>query len=228
MKKVILAGILLCVMAFSGCVQREPEKKTSAEHEVAMKTVEGREAFIAEELYEGAEILSEFKNEETGFIVSEFMAGDIHSFILFRPTEKGYAYNGEADVTLDDMVTETLWPLGDGDYNIFLRHSDDIVSLDVTYIDAETNEILQNGTVTFAEGNLALMLKDEEITHWRTRIVAHDKDGQEYVLQDGEPPEFDPIAELEKEKDWKFIKNLIKYPVIFVALYWIGERRRKK
>ena len=128
MKKCILAGILLCVMALSGCMLAEPTKKTSKEQEVAMQTEAGREAYIAEELYEGAEILSEIKNEETGFIVSEFMSGDYHSFVFFRPTEKGYAYNGEADDTLDGMVTVAYAPMGDGDYHVFLRHSEDIIS----------------------------------------------------------------------------------------------------
>ena len=154
MKKLIFIGILLCLMGFAGCVQAEPIKKTSKEQEVAMQTEDGREAYIAEELYEGAKIISEIKNEETGFIVSEFMTDDLHSFVFFRPTEKGYAYNGEADGTLDDMITEADAPMGDGDYHVFLRHSDDIVSLDVTYFDADTNEALQTGTVTFTDGNL--------------------------------------------------------------------------
>ena len=231
MKKWILAGILLCIMAFSGCVQAEPVKKPSGEQEVAMKTVEGREAFIAEELYEGAKILSEFKNEETGFIVSEFMADNLHSFVFFRPTEKGYDYNGEAEGTLDGMITEAYAPLGDGMYYVFLRHSKDIEYLHVTQIDGETNKEVQDDIVTFEGGDLALLVQqDDEMYHWRTRIVAYDIDGQEYVLRDGEAPEepFDPLEEMERELDRKFVKNLIKYPVIFVAVYWIGKIRRKK
>ena len=217
-------------MVLSGCMQVEPVKKTSGEQEVAMQTEDGREAYIAEELYEGAKILSEIKNEESGFIVSEFMAGDLHSFVFFRPTEKGYAYNGEAEGTLDGMITEAYAPLGDGDYHVFLRHSEDIVSIDLTYFDAETHEMLENGTITFEDGNLALMLRNEEINHWRERIVAYDKDGQEYILLDGEPPEepFDPIEIMEKERDRRFIKGLIKYGVVFGTLYVIGKIRRKK
>ena len=214
-------------MVLSGGMQVEPVKKTSGEQEVAMQTEDGREAYIAEELYEGAEILSEIKNEETGFIVTEFLAEDLHSFVFFRPTEKGYAYNGGADGTLDGMITEALAPLGDGDYHVFLRHSDDIVSLDVTYIDAETNEVLQNGTVTFADSNLALLLKNEEITYWRTRIVAYDTDGQEYVLQDGEPPDPDAVERMEKAKNRRSVINLIIYVVVVAMVYEIGQRRRK-
>ena len=227
MKKYILAGILLCVMALCGCVQAEPVKKPSAEQEVAMKTVEGREAFIEEELYEGAKILSEIKNEETGFIVSEFSAGDLHSFVFFRPTEKGYDYNGDAEETLKGMVTEAYSPMGDGEYHVFLRHSDDIVSLDVTYFSAETNEVLQEGTVTFEEGDLVLMPFDEEkINYWWTRIVAHDKDGQEYVLCGEEPPAIDmhPLEKTER----RMVRKLIFYIAGIAVVYAIGEKRRKK
>ena len=226
MKKRILAGILLCVMAFSGCVQAEPVKKPSGEQEAAMQTVEGREAFIAEELYEGAEILSEFKNEETGFIISEFSAGDLHSFVFFRPTEKGYDYNGDAEETLKGMVTEAYAPMGDGTYHVFLRHSDDIVSLDVTYFSAETNEVLQEETVIFKDGDLALMFFDEEkINYWWTRIVAHDKDGQEYVLCGEEPPAIDmhPMEKAER----RIARKLIFYIAGIAVVYVISERRRK-
>jgi len=62
---------------------------------------------------------------------------------------------------------------------------------------------LQTGTVTFTDGNLALMLRDEEINHWRTRIVAYDQDGQAYALLDGEPPAVDP-EELEEERERRY------------------------
>ena len=228
MKKYILAGILLCVMALCGCMQAEPVKKPSAEQEVAMKTVEGREAFIEEELYEGAKILSEIKNEETGFIVSEFMSGDYHSFVFFRPTEKGYAYNGEADDTLDGMVTVAYGPMGDGDYHVFLRHSKDIISLDVTYFDAKTNKVLQNETVTFADGDLALMLRDEEINHWGERIVAYNQEGQEYVLRDWEPLSPEELEKIEKEKDRQTVMKLIIYVAVIAVVHMIGKIRRKK
>ena len=216
MRNYIFVGLLLCVISLAGCVQREPAKKTSKEQEVAMQTEAGREAYIAEELYEGAKIISEIKNEETGFIVSEFLAGDFHSFVFFRPTEKGYAYNGDADGTLDGMITEDYAPMGDGDYHVFLRHSEDIVSIDVTYFDADTNEMLQTGTVTFTDSNLALILRDEEINHWRARIVVYDKEGQEYILADGEPPSID-LEELEKEKERRLVRKVIKFAVIFGA-----------
>ena len=227
MRKCVLAGLLLCLMGLAGCVQVEPAKKTPAEHEVAMQTEDGREAYIAEELYEGAEIISELKNEKTEFIVTEFLAGDLHSFVFFRPTEKGYAYNGEAHGTLDGMITEGDAPLGDGDYHVFLRHSADIVSLDVTYIDAETNEALQNGTVTFADGDLALMLRDEEINHWWTRIVAYNQDGQEYVLCGEEPPNIN-LEELEKERERRFVEKVILFAVVYGTAFAIGKIRRKK
>jgi len=228
MKKYILAVLFLCVMALAGCVQAESIKKTDAEHEAAMKTVEGREAFIAEELYEGAKILSEIKNEETGFIVSEFVAGDLHSFVFFRPTDKGYSYNGEAEHALDDMITEAYAPMGDGDYHVFLRHSDDIVAVDVTYMDAETNEVLQQGTVTFADGNLVLLPKDENINHWYERIVAYDQNGQEYILRSGEPLDIDLVEELEKERDRRFVRKVIRFAVIFGTAFVIDRIRRKK
>ena len=228
MKRWILTGLLLCVMALSGCMLAEPTKKTSKEQKVAMQTEAGREAYIAEELYEGAEILSEIKNEETGFIVSEFMSGDYHSFVFFRPTEKGYAYNGEADDTLDGMVTVAYAPMGDGDYHVFLRHSEDIVSLDVTYFDAKTNKVLQNETVTFADGNLTLMLRDEKINHWGERIVAHDQGGQEYVLRDWEPLSPEELEKIEKEKDRQTVMKLIIYVAVIAAVHMIGKIRRKK
>ncbi len=227
MKKHILAVTLLCIMALFGCMQAEPVKKTSASQEEAMKTEAGREAYIAEELYEGAKILSEIKNEETDFIVTEFLAGDLHSFVFFRPTEKGYAYNGEAHGVLDDIVTEAYAPLGDGEYHVLLRHSENIVSLDVTYFDGETNEVLQEGTVTFTDGDLALMLLDQEISHWWTRIVAYDQEGQEYVLCGEEPPNID-LEELEKERERRLVEKVIRFALVFGAACVIAEIRRKK
>ncbi len=219
----ILIFELISVWLLSSCTGPTP---LDAGKEAPLKTLAGRESYLAEE-YEGAKILSEIKIEETGFIISEFAAEDIHSFVFFRPTDYGYAYNGDAHGTLDGMVTEAYAPLGDGMYYVFLRHDDAIVSLDVTRINGETNEIVQNGIVTFEEGDIALMKQEDELPHWRMRIVAYDKEGREYVLAAGDPSE-EPLPDViemrEREKDREFIRFLS----ISIILIIINEIRRRR
>ena len=94
MKKRILTGILLCVMAFSGCAQAEPGM-TRAELEASLQTAEGRETEI-QATYEGAEVLSETVMEETGCIITEFSWEEAHNFVVFQPTENGYNWCGES------------------------------------------------------------------------------------------------------------------------------------
>ena len=71
------------------------------------------------------------------------------------------------------------------------------------------------------------MLRDEEINHWRTRIVAYDQDGQEYILADGEPPSID-LEELEKERERRLVRKVIRLAVFFGAAFVIDRIRRKK
>ena len=112
-------------------------------------------------------------------------------------------------------------------YYVFLRHSDSIDSLDVTRIDGETNEIVQNGRVTFEDGNIAMMKQEDELPHWRMRIAAYDMEGQEYILSDGEPleePLPDMIEMMERERNRKFMEGLIG----MLILLFIVEIRRKR
>lgn len=155
--------------------------------EANLKTLAGREAYIAAK-YEGAKILSESKNPDTDFIVSEFSAGELHSAMYFRPTESGYAYNGECvanDVL--DCVTMGDTPMGDGMYFVFLRHSDAIDSLEVARIDDETDTTVQKETISFGDTDMVLMKQTSELPVERIRLVAYDEAGEAEVLLSGAP-----------------------------------------
>jgi len=186
MKKGILTGILLCVTAFSGCAQAEPGM-TRAELEASLQTAEGRKTEI-QATYEGAEVLSETVMEETGCIITEFSWEEAHNFVVFQPTENGYHWCGESSYYPANKVGKEYIYIGEEVYDVFLRHTEEIASLEVAYTYEENDDLTLKETVTFADSNVGWVRVTDISPQYRVElltaeIAGYDVDGQEISLQ---------------------------------------------
>ena len=186
MKKRILAGILLCVMAFSGCAQAEPGM-TREEWEASLQTAEGRGAEI-QAVYEGAEVLSETVMEETGCIITEFSRGEAHNFMVFNPTENGYSWCGESAYYPANKIGKEYITIGEEMYDVFLRHTDEIASLEVLYTNEENGNLTLKDTINYENSNVGWIRVTDVITQYRVELVTaeiagFDADGQEISLK---------------------------------------------
>ena len=208
MKRWILAGFLLCVMALSACAQAEPGM-TRAELEASFQTAEGREAEI-QATYEGAEVLSETVMEETGCIITEFSWKEAHNFVVFQPNENGYSWCGESSYYPANKVGQEYIYLGEEMYHIFLRHTDEVASLEVLYTHEENDELSLNGRVDFTDSNIGWILVTEVVPEWRIELVTaeiagYDKNGQEISLEN-EVTFVEPSME---EKAAETVENIV-------------------
>ncbi|MBR4934678.1 MAG: hypothetical protein IKZ01_02270 [Anaerotignum sp.] len=216
MKKQILAGILLCVMAFSGCAQAEPGM-TRTELEASFQTAEGREAEI-QATYEGAEVLSETVMEETGCIITEFSWKEAHNFVVFQPNENGYSWCADSSYYPALKIGREFVTVEEEMYDIFLRHTDEVASLEVMYTHEENAELTLNGKVDFTDSNVGWIRVTEVVPQWRVELVTaeiagYDKDGQEISLENEvtivEPSTADKAADAMEDITRRKLRRLI-------------------
>ena len=218
MKKQILAGILVCVMAFSGCAQAEPGM-TRAELEASFQTAEGREMEI-QATYEGAEVLSETVMKETGCIITEFFWEEAHNFVVFQPNENGYSWCAESSYYPAHKIGRMFVTVEEEMYDVFLRHTEEVASLEVMYTHEEDAELTLSGKVDFEDSNVGWIQMTEVVPQWRVElvtaeIVGYDKDGQEVSLENEvtlvEPSKVDKTADaLENIVDRRIRRLIIK------------------
>lgn len=186
MKKCIFAVLFLCVMAFAGCAQAEPGM-TREELEESLQSADGREAEI-QVTYEGAEVLSETVMEETGCIMTEFSWNEAHNFVVFEPTENGYFWCGESSYYPANKVGKEYVTIGEEVYDVFLRHTDEIASLEVLYTYEEDDALTLKETITFEDSNIGWVRVTEVMPQYRVELVTaeiagFDGDGQEISLE---------------------------------------------
>lgn len=186
MRNYLFSGILLGLFVLSGCAQAEPGM-TRAEYEVMMQTAEGREAAI-QEVYEGAEVLSETKMKETGCIISEFSMEEIHNVMIFKPAENGYYWAEESSYYPENIIGRVFMTVGEEMYDVFLRHSDEIDSLEVMYTHEENDALTLQETVCFEDSNVGWIRVTEVIPQYReelvtTEIAGYNREGQEISLK---------------------------------------------
>ena len=160
---------------------------TRAELEASFQTAEGREAEI-QATYEGAEVLSETVMEETGCIITEFSWKRAHNFVVFQPNENGYSWCADSSYYPAYKIGRMFVTVGEEMYDVFLRHTDEVASLEVMYTHEENAELTLNGKVDFADSNVGWIQVTEVVPQWRAELVSaeiagYDKDGQEISLE---------------------------------------------
>ena len=216
MKKYIFTGILLCVMVLCGCAQAEPGM-TREELEASLQTAEGREAEI-QATYEWAEVLSETVMEETGCIIAEFSRGEAHNFVVFAPTESGYRWCGESSYYPANKVGKEYIYIGEEVYDVFLRHTEEIASLEVAYTHEEEAALTLHETVTFDDSNIGWIPVTDISPQYRVElltaeIAGFDTNGQEISLENEvtyiEPSTEEKLADVVEDITTRKIRRLI-------------------
>ena len=218
MKKCIFMMFLVTVLGLSGCAQAEPGM-TREELEATMQTAEGRKNAILE-LYEEAEVLSETVMEETGGIIVEFSRGESHDFMIFKPTENGYFWGEESAYYPENKIGKEYVTIGEEMYDVFLRHTEEIASLEVLYTHEENSDLMLSETVIFEDSNVGWIHVTDVIPQYRVELVTaeiagYDREGQEISLKNEvtyvEPSTTEKAADaLEDITERKIMRLIIK------------------
>ena len=218
MKKYIFMMFLVTVLGLSGCAQAEPGM-TREELEATMQTAEGRKNAILE-LYEEAEVLSETVMEETGGIIVEFSRGESHDFMIFKPTENGYFWGEESAYYPENKIGKEYVTIGEEMYDVFLRHTEEIASLEVLYTHEENSDLMLSETVIFEDSNVGWIRVTDVIPQYRVELVTaeiagYDREGQEISLKNEvtyvEPSTTEKAADaLEDITERKIMRLIIK------------------
>ncbi|MBR5269028.1 MAG: hypothetical protein IKU21_00820 [Anaerotignum sp.] len=218
MKKYIFMMLLVMVLGLSGCGQAEPGM-TREELEATMQTAEGRKNAILE-LHEEAEILSETVMEETGCIIVEFSRREAHDFMIFKPTENGYFWGEESAYYPENKIGKEYVTIGEEMYDVFLRHTDEVASLEVLYTHEENSELILKDAVNFKNSNVGWIRVTDVIPQYRVELVTaeiagFDADGQEISLKNEittvEPSTAEKTADaLENITERKIMRLIIK------------------
>ena len=186
MKKYIFMMLLVAILGLSGCTQAEPGMNRE-ELEAIMQTAEGRKNAIME-LYEEAKVVSETVMEETGGIIVEFSRGEAHDFMIFKPAENGYFWGEESAYYPENKIGKEYVMIGEEMYDVFLRHTDEVASLEVKYTHEENSELMLSETITFEDSNVGWIRVTDMIPQYRAELVTaeiagFDADGQEISLK---------------------------------------------
>ena len=218
MKKYIFVMLLVAVLGLSGCAQAELGM-TREELETTMQTTEGRKNAVME-LYEEAEVVSETVMEETGCIIVEFSRGEAHDFMIFKPTENGYFWGEESAYYPENKIGKEYVTIGEEMYDVFLRHTDEVASLEVMYTHEENSELTLKDTVNFENSNVGWIRVTDVIPQYRVELVTaeiagFDADGQEISLKNEvttvEPSTTEKTADaLEDITERKMMRLIVK------------------
>lgn len=146
-----------------------------------MGTPAGRQEAVAER-YMDARIISEIEVED--YIFCEIETEEQHGIVAFKPMgARKYVCDGGTLMPKDWFVLESK-TIGEDQYEVYVNDEKELQYVDVVLRDIYTDEILQTGTVSFAEKNIAAMKLDQGITMYRTSMTGYDAEGNSYIIYD--------------------------------------------